>query len=283
MQMRENAAMISDDRGVGRDQMNKNEEYLEIDLLRLLAALWRRAWAIILAMVIFGAAAFGYASYFITPLYQSSALMYVNNSSFSLGSTSVSLSDLSASQSLVDTYIVILKTRLTLNEVIERAELKYSYNQLAGMISASAVNETEIFRIVVTAPDPEEATKIANTIAEVLPDKIADIMDGSSVRIVDYAVVPSRKSSPNITRYTTLGMLAGAVLSAAVIILMELFDEQIRDEEYLKNTYDLSMLAVIPELYTDSKGKGYGYGYGYGSGYGYGQRRHDSSKGRKKK
>jgi uncharacterized protein involved in exopolysaccharide biosynthesis len=88
---------------MGRDQMNKNEEYLEIDLLRLLAALWRRAWAIILAMVIFGAAAFGYASYFITPLYNSSSLMYVNNSSFSLCSTSLSISDHSATKSYVDT------------------------------------------------------------------------------------------------------------------------------------------------------------------------------------
>ena len=75
--------------------MKNNEEYLEIDLVRLLAALWRKAWAIILSMAVFGAIGFAYASYFITPLYQSSALMYVNNSSFSLGSTSISMSDIS--------------------------------------------------------------------------------------------------------------------------------------------------------------------------------------------
>ncbi len=56
--------------------------YIEIDLLQLLKALRRRVWAILLATVLFGGAAFTYATVFITPRYQASALMYVNNSSF---------------------------------------------------------------------------------------------------------------------------------------------------------------------------------------------------------
>ena len=47
-------------------------------------------------------------------------MMYVNNSSINVGSTQVDLSDLSAAQSLVETYIVILKTRGTLEQVIEQ-------------------------------------------------------------------------------------------------------------------------------------------------------------------
>lgn len=48
-------------------------------------------------------------------------MMYVNNSSISVGSTQVNLSDLTAAQSLVETYMVILKTRGTLEEVIKEA------------------------------------------------------------------------------------------------------------------------------------------------------------------
>ena len=53
-------------------------------------------------------------------MYTASALMYVNNNSLSVGSTKVSLSysDLTAAKSLVDTYVVILNARTTLNEVI---------------------------------------------------------------------------------------------------------------------------------------------------------------------
>lgn len=246
--------------------MDKQEkDYIEVDLFRLIGAMWHRAWAIVLAMLLCGALGFSYASFCITPTYRARVLMYVNNSSFSLGSTSVSLSDLSASQSLVETYIVILKTRLTLNEVIDRAGLDYSYEQLNGMVSASSVNNTEIFAVNVVSTDPVEAERIANTIAEVLPDKIAEVVDGSSVRTVDLAVVPTRRAAPSITRYTTMGMMAGIVLSCAVIMVLELMDDQIHGEDYLIQTYDLPMLAMVPDLLA-KQGKGYGdYYSSYGA------------------
>lgn len=226
----------------------QKEAYTEIDLLSLVRALWHRAWVIVLAMLVCGAAAFFVTYFLLVPQYKSSALMYVNNSSISVGSTSVSLSDLSASQTLVDTYIVILKTRLTLNEVIEQAELSYTYEELRDMISAASVNSTEIFEVTVTSPDPAEAERIANTIVRILPEKISEIMDGSSVRTVDFAVQPTKKSSPSITKNVALGMILGLVLSCGAVILWELLDEHIRDEEDLTAVYDLPVLAVVPDL-----------------------------------
>ena len=241
----------------------EKDDVIEIDLMRLFRALWHRAWVLILAMLLFGSAAFGYAQFLITPLYQSSALMYVNNSTISVGSTSVSLSDLTASQSLVETYIVILKTRLTMNEVIKQANLPYTYEELCEMVSADSVNGTEIFRIEVTSPDPKEAETIANTIVEVLPDKIGEIMDGSSVRTVDFAVVPTEKASPSIVRYTLIGVLLGFLVCAGIVVLLEMLDEQIHNEEYLVQTYQLPVLAAVPDLLSSSGKKGYGDGYGY--------------------
>ena len=239
----------------------EQDDVVEIDLMRLLRALWHRAWALALSMLLLGGVAFCYAKFLITPLYQSSALMYVNNSTFSVGSTSVSLSDLTASQSLVETYIVILKTRLTMNEVIKQAGLSYTYEELCDMVSAGSVNGTEIFRIDVTSPYPEEAEKIANTIVEVLPDKIGEIVDGSSVRTVDFAVASTEKKSPSVARYTLMGLLFGFMFSACIVILIELLDEQIHDEEYLVQTYHLPLLAAVPDLLSSSGKKGYRKGY----------------------
>ena len=249
-----------------KKEARQQDDYMEIDLLKLAGALWRRAWAIILVMILFGGAAFAYAYYLVTPLYQASALMYVNNSSFSVGSTAISLADLNASKSLVETYLVILKTRMTLNEVIEQAGLDYSYERLYGMVSAASVNETEVFRVTVTSPDPQEAEKIANTIVEVLPQKIEQVMDGSSVRAVDYAVVPDRKSSPSITKYTAIGLALGFVVSCAAIVLIELLDEQIRSEDDLTQNYDIPLLASIPDLMSTKGHGGYGGYYAAAAG-----------------
>lgn len=238
--------------------MGKSSEYYEIDLMQLLRLLWRKAWAIILAAVIGGAAAFSIAAFLVTPKYEAKAMMYVNNSSFSVGSTSFSISstELSAAQSLVDTYLIILTSRTTLNEVIRAAELDYSYETLNAMLSAGAVNGTEVFSITVTSEDPYEAKLIANTIVDILPDRISDVVDGSSVRVVDYAVIPSEKASPNITKFTMIGLLLGVVVACAVLFLRMTSDTLIHNEDYLMETYDLPVLAVIPDL-SSSNEEGY--------------------------
>ncbi|MCD7792822.1 MAG: Wzz/FepE/Etk N-terminal domain-containing protein, partial [Oscillospiraceae bacterium] len=148
--------------------LNQDNGEIEIDLLELLKALWRRAWVIVLAVVICGGGAFCVAFFGITPTYEASAMMYVNNSmSSSISSTisSISSGDLTASKSLVDTYIVILGTRNMLEDVIEQSGVDYTYEELSKMIEADAVNSTEIFEVTVTSTDPEEATLLANTIA----------------------------------------------------------------------------------------------------------------------
>lgn len=232
----------------------------EIDLLELAQLLWKKAWAIALAAVIFAGSFLAYTVVFIKPKYTAKTLLYVNSSNISLGSSKVSISasELSAAQSLVDTYIVILNTRTTLDEVIAQSGVPYTYEEMtgSGMIKAAAVNSTEVFAIEVTSTDPREAETIANTIGAVLPNKISSIVEGTSARIVDYAVVPSKKSSPSLSKNTILGFLLGAVLASAAIIANKLMDTKIRDSDYLKQTYNVPILAVIPDL-TSSGGKNY--------------------------
>lgn len=251
--------------------MNNENEYIQIDLLKIANGLLKRFWAILIATVLGGALLFSYATFYITPLYESSVLLYVNNSSFSVGakSFSISSSEITAAKSLVATYQVILKTRMTLNDVIRLGELNRSYAELKSMIRTEAVNDTEVFSVTVTSPDPYEAEHIANTIGRVLPDKIASIVEGSSVRVVDYAVVPSGKVSPSISKYTMIGLMLGLLASCGLIAVIEIMDDRIRSEDYLlQNFGETPLLAVIPDM-LDDKSKGQYYNFYYG-GYGYG-------------
>lgn len=232
--------------------MNHTNEEREVDLFRLLKALWRKAWAIALAAILFGGSFFAGTLLFIKPLYTAKSLMYVNSSNITVGGTKVSISqsELTAAKTLVDTYIVILNTRTTLEDVIAQSGVSYTYEELMErkMISAAAVNGTEVFAIEVTSTDPREAELLANTIARILPEKIASIVEGSSARIVDYAVVPAEKASPNLTKNAIIGAALGFMLACGVTIILELMDEQIHDSDYLSETYDIPVLAVIPDL-----------------------------------
>ena len=244
------------------DKINKND-VMEIDLKRLWKSLLKRFWIVCVTSVVGAILAFVGTMYLITPLYQSSAMFYVNNSDVSLGdaSFSISSSDITASKNLVDTYIVILKTRTCLNDVIDYANLPYSYGELKNMISAASVSDTEVFRVTVTNPDPREAEKIANAIAYILPNRISDIVEGTSAQIVDYAVVPGSPSSPDYTKNTFLGFVLGFAAAAGVIILQTIYDVTIRTEEDVEQCCSHPILAAVPDMAVQSKG-GYYYGYG---------------------
>ena len=246
---------------IAKDCRNMNNETgeLEIDLLRMAQALWKKAVGIVIAGVLAAAAALGYTAFFVTPLYKAEALMYVNSNNISVGSTKVSISqaELSAAQTLVDTYIVILNTRATLSEVIAQTKVNYTYEQLKKMISAQSVNSTEVFSITVTSPDPKEAEVLANAIAQILPQKIASIVEGSSARIVDYAVEPSEKASPSLRGNMLLGFVIGVIGACAVVVIRELMDDLIHDSDYLIQTYDIPVLAVIPDLLSNQSANAY--------------------------
>lgn len=240
----------------------KSQDYYVIDFLHIVKSVWRRIWVLILVAVIGGTAGFLYSTFMITPQYSSSIMLYVNNSSFSLGSSnfSISSSELTAAQSLVKTYSVLLKNKTTLNEVIEKADIDLDYTELYQMIETGAVKETEVLEVKVTADDPYLAADIANTIAEVLPDKIATIIKGSSMEIVDLAVPNTQKVSPNITRNTEIGLLLGAILTIIVLVILALLDDTIHDDEYILRTYDYPILAKVPNL-LGSSDKHYAYYY----------------------
>ena len=243
--------------------MNNMEEDT-IDLLELAKAIWKNILIIALVAALVGSAAFAYTAFMVSPQYQAKASLYVNNSSFSLGSTSFSISnaELSASNSLVSVYIYILNSRTTMEDVIKEANLSYTPEQLSKMVEAKGINSTGAFEVTVTSTDPAEAELIANTIARLLPDRIAEIVDGSSVRIVDYAIIPSHRSGPSMVKNTAIGVLAGAFLSIAVVVLRFLLDDRskamIQSVDELRAIYpDIMVLAMIPDMRMSDKKNGY--------------------------
>lgn len=234
--------------------MKKNEfDSYDFDVIRILKLFWHYLWVIILCGAVCLAMSVSYAKYFVTPQYSSSIMVYVNNKSSSgtingqIGG-GMSSSDLSVAQSLVDSYIVILGTRTTLEKVIETAKVDYTYEELSKMVSAEAVNDTEIFRITVTTDDAKVSKKIANSVARVLPDVIGGIIIDSSAKIVEKAVVNETKVSPNYMIYGILGLLPGLLLGCAIILIRDIRDDIIRNEDYLLQNYNVPVLAVIPNL-----------------------------------
>lgn len=237
-----------------------DRETLEIDIRQFLWLLISRAWFIILITVLVAGMALGYARFFVTPRYSSSVQFYVNNDRESYQGY-YDASQLTAATYLAESYMVILKGKPVLNAVLEETGLPYSVGYLRSIVSTDTVNGTEIFEVIVTCPDPEEAALIANAFAVVLPEKIAEVVDGSSVRLVDYAEVVYSRVFPSYKMYALVGAIIGFVLSVVVVLIKEFMDDGIKSEEYLTYAYaEIPLLAVIPDA-QEVKSKGYYKGY----------------------
>ena len=217
---------------------NEQNGFFEIDLRQIFLALLHRAWLIILVGVLVAALALSYALFFVTPTYSASIQLYVNNNYESPGFSS---SQLTAAQSLADTYMVILESRTVLQKVAEQTDLGYTYGQLKNMVSAASVNETEIFKVTVVSTNYKHATQIANSVAQILPEQISAVVYGSTVSVVDYAVENPDPIGPDYANYMVVGALVGILFTA------EMQNTSIYSEEYLAQVYsEVPLLAVIP-------------------------------------
>ena len=237
--------------------MDNNNRRLQeedtIDLLELAKILLHK-WVIIAVVTILtGAACFGFFHFTTETKYSATIKMYVNADALSV-SSSISISSLNASSSLVPIYKEILNTHLVLDKVGKLlandgySGIDYYYLTENNMISCSALNNTPVFQIVVTDTNPERAIAIANTMAKVLPNEIANIIDGSSARIVDSALSAERLSRGVIKNSAIGGMLAFVLMCMLVIMVDYFFNDSIGDVKYLNDTYpDIPVLGNVPK------------------------------------
>ncbi len=195
-------------------------DYFTIDLRPSLRALRRCVGRIALVSLLLAALGFGIAAFLLPPRYESSVLLYVDNRG-AQPDESLSMSDISAAQSLIPACRVILLSRTTLQQVLERTGAAYSVRELADMVRGEVEGDAAFLRVTVSAADPQETAQIANAIAQVLPGRVAEIISGSAVTVVDAAVPDSHRVSPSIGRYTLVGGVLGLFFSAAAAVVAD--------------------------------------------------------------
>lgn len=245
------------------DRMLAEEGYSIRELIDIVLA---HIKLILIITIVAGLLAFAVSQFFITPQYEASVKLFVNNSRAGQADIT-SISDLNASERLVNTYMEIVKSNTVLEKVAQNDNLDYSLDRLKKMVSTQAVQNTEIFYVKVTSDNPHHAQLLANRIAMDAPDEIMDFVEATSVKVIDFAILPTEQATPNVKLNTAIGLLLGLVLSVLLVLLLDMLDVTIRSEEDIKKLTDLPVLGTIPsiELLND-KGKEnsrYGGKYGY--------------------
>ncbi|MBR6159909.1 MAG: capsular biosynthesis protein [Lachnospiraceae bacterium] len=223
------------------DQRLTNDE-IEIDLQELLFALRIKWRPILLSALLAAAIAFGYRYYLVAPVYESNALLYVLTKSTSI----TSLADLQTGANLTQDYLIVTKDRPVLEKVIADLQLPEGYATLGKNVEVSNPTNTRFIKISVKDEDPKRAKAICDQIAKVAAAFIAEKMDQDPPNLVKGGYADGSPVNRSIRFYTGVGFLIGLGIAVMLVVLREIFNDDVSSPEDVENKIGLRVLASLP-------------------------------------
>ncbi len=228
------------------------EEDDEIDFAELFFVLKKNIIAIALCAIIGAAAAFAYTINFMTPIYTSSSMIYI----FSKTTSITTAADLQIGSQLTVDFEILGTSRPVLEKVIMNLGLDATYEDLLHIVEIENPKDSRIIRITVENADAQLASDIANEIADVLADRVAQVIDTDKPSSVEDAVPAELPSSPSKKKNTALGFMAGLFLAAGFVLVRYYSDNTIKDEDDVKKYLGLGTFASFPLEASIAKDKG---------------------------
>lgn len=219
-----------------------NEDEVEIDLLEIARVLLNKIWMIILCVIVGVTLAFGVTKFVITPQYTATSMIYILSNTTSISSAV----DLQLSKQLTIDFEILAKSRPVIERVIGSLDLDYEYEEMLALLEVENPESSSILRIIVTTPNPQLSKEIANELADVTADRVAEVMVTDKPSKVESAITPPEPSSPSTLKNTALGGLGLGFIMALIIVIKHLLDDTIKNDEDVKKYLGLSTLAEIP-------------------------------------
>ena len=231
----------------------------ELDLKELFQIFWNKKIQIILIVAIFMVIGVIYSIGFVTPMYDSyTTLLLVKGESEGAQQTtsdSITTTDLTLNSKLVSTYRELIRSKDVLRQVISNLNINVNEDDIRNNITVTSVEETELIEITVQNEDPTYAAKIANEIAKVFTEKVAELYKINNVHIIDEAEIENTPSNINHVKDVVIFAAIGLVIAVMYVLIANMLDTTIKSAEDVEKLFKVPVLANIP-LYNFENGKG---------------------------
>jgi capsular polysaccharide biosynthesis protein len=191
---------------------------------RVVQTLIRRVWVIILVTAVVTGSAFGF-SLAQAPTYEASVKILVGQKS--TAQTSLG-GDVSGLQEFTLTVARAAQTRPVAQAVVKQLNLSEpSAEEVLNNMSAEPDPGTLLVDISYKNSDPKKAQLIANTIGEVVSQKISNVSLGANsiaATVWAPATLPQTPASPDPLRNSLLALVPGFLLAVVLAFLLEYVD-----------------------------------------------------------
>lgn len=222
-----------------------------ISLKELFRTLKKRLSLIIIITAI-ATATSGIVSYFLlTPIYQSSTQILVNQSRSD--EQTYNYDEVQTNLQLINTYNVVIKSPAILDKVIEKEKLDMSSGALNESVVVASEQNSQVVNITVQNKDPKKAADIANSIATTFQEEIPNIMNVDNVSILTKAQVGENPSpiKPQPVLNMAIAFVIGMVAGVGLVFLLEYLDNTIKTEQDIENQLGLPVLGAITNINMD--------------------------------
>ncbi|WP_379970608.1 YveK family protein [Ectobacillus sp. sgz5001026] len=185
--------------------------------------------------------------FFITPIYESSTQILVNQKKQVNG---VQSSDVQTNLQLISTYAGIIKSPAILDKVKSNLSLKMSTEQLNGKVTVASQKDSQIIAVKVQDPNPKVARDIANSVADVFKQEVPNIMSVDNVTVLSKAetAVGQGPVKPKPTLNVMIALVVGFMISVGLAFLLEYLDNTIKKEQDIETFLELPVLGVIAQM-----------------------------------
>ncbi|VRO52955.1 capsular polysaccharide biosynthesis protein Cap5A [Streptococcus pneumoniae] len=225
----------------------KEQNTLEIDVFQLFKTLWKRKLMILIVALVTGTGAFAYSTFIVKPEYTSTTRIYVVNRNQG-DKPGLTNQDLQAGTYLVKDYREIILSQDALEKVATNLKLDMPAKTLASKVQVAVPADTRIVSISVKDKQPEEASRIANSLREVAAEKIVAVTRVFDVTTLEEARPATTPSSPNVRRNSLFGFLGGAVVTVIAVLLIELLDTRVKRPEDVEDVLKIPLLGLVPDF-----------------------------------
>lgn len=190
--------------------------------------------------------------FFMTPTYQTSTQILVNQKKQE--GAAIQYNEVQTNVQLTNTYKVIIKSPVILEQVSEKLGLKVTPQALAGKVNVANEKDSQVIAVTVEDKDPKLARDIANTTAEVFKGEVAKLMNVDNVTVLSKAEVAENQSpiKPRPMLNVAIAFFAGLMASVALAFLLEYLDNTVKKEEDIESLLGLPVLGVVARMEEDT-------------------------------
>jgi capsular polysaccharide biosynthesis protein len=215
---------------------------------KILQTIRRRMWTIVVVAAVITVSTLGFSLYQ-TPTYEASVMILVGQKSPANAKLSADVTDL---QELALTVAKMVDTGPVAEGVVKQLDLpEGSTREVLNNISVKPEAGTMVVNVSYRNSDPERAQLIANTIGQVLSEKVSGVTlvaSGITATVWEPATLPKTPVSPDPIRNSILALVLGGLLGVVLAFLLEYVDDSWDSTEKVEEVSGVPSFGVIPRF-----------------------------------